>query len=78
MRVLVIGAAGRTGREIVSQALTHGHEVTAFVHDASLGMQDERLRVVNGDVLDFQQVSSAVLGQHAVVSALSHGADRAG
>lgn len=73
MRLLVIGAAGRTGREIVSQALAHGHTVTALVHDATVGVEHPDLRVVSGDVLDFQQVSSAVLGQDAVISALSHG-----
>ena len=73
MRLLVIGAAGRTGREVVGQAVAHGHEVTAFVHGASLESQDPDVRVITGDVLDFQQVSSAVLGQNAVVSALSHG-----
>ena len=31
MKLFVIGATGRTGREIVKQALTRGHQVTAFV-----------------------------------------------
>lgn len=78
MRVLVIGAAGRTGREVVSQLLSHGHEVTAFVHEGPLDMSDPDLRMVNGDVLDFSSVSSAVLGQNAVVSALSHGRSQEG
>jgi uncharacterized protein YbjT (DUF2867 family) len=30
-RILVLGAAGGTGREIVSQALQQGHETTALV-----------------------------------------------
>ena len=33
MRVLVIGATGGTGRELVQQALAQGHQVTAFVRD---------------------------------------------
>ena len=32
MRILVIGAAGRTGRLVVEQALGHGHDVRAFTH----------------------------------------------
>ncbi len=33
MKVLVIGAAGKTGRAVVEQALAAGHDVTAFVHE---------------------------------------------
>ena len=73
MKLLVIGAAGRTGRAMVEQGLSHGHDVTAFVHDAPLDIRDDHLRVVSGDVLDFQSVSKAVMGQDAVFSALSHG-----
>jgi nucleoside-diphosphate-sugar epimerase len=31
MRLIVFGASGKTGREIVTQALERGHQVTAFV-----------------------------------------------
>jgi len=31
LRILVIGATGGTGRELVRQALAQGHQVTAFV-----------------------------------------------
>lgn len=72
MRVSVIGAAGRTGREVVAQALSHGHVVTALVESGSLDVSDPDLRVIAGDVLDFQSVSSAVLGQDAVVFAASY------
>lgn len=30
MKILVIGAAGRTGSAVVEQAVAAGHEVTAF------------------------------------------------
>jgi putative NADH-flavin reductase len=33
VRVLVLGATGATGRQIVAQALSRGHELTAFVRD---------------------------------------------
>ena len=35
MKILVIGATGATGKEIVNQALAQGHNVTALVRDAS-------------------------------------------
>jgi putative NADH-flavin reductase len=73
VRIVVFGAAGRTGRLIVEQALGHGHDVTAFVHSSGLGLDHPRLTVVPGDVLDFDAVSSAVEGQRAVASALGVG-----
>jgi uncharacterized protein YbjT (DUF2867 family) len=38
MRILVLGATGRTGAEIVGQAVAAGHQVRALVRDpAKLG-----------------------------------------
>lgn len=72
-KVLIIGATGGTGRQLVSQALERGYEVTALVRNASrLQQQDPRLRVVVGNVLDYASVETAVRGQDAVVSALGH------
>jgi NAD(P)-dependent dehydrogenase (short-subunit alcohol dehydrogenase family) len=46
MRILIFGATGGTGRELVTQALEQGHEVTAFIRSpAKLTLQDARLRV---------------------------------
>jgi uncharacterized protein YbjT (DUF2867 family) len=73
MRVLVIGATGGTGRELVQQALAQGHQVTAFVRDpARLHIEHASLRVAKGDVLDYATVESAMRGQDAVLSALGH------
>lgn len=33
MKVLVIGATGKTGKNVVEQAVIAGHEVTTFVHE---------------------------------------------
>jgi uncharacterized protein YbjT (DUF2867 family) len=35
MKVLVIGAAGKSGQALVNEALTTGHKVTAFVRGAA-------------------------------------------
>jgi putative NADH-flavin reductase len=71
MHVLVIGATGRTGRQVVIQALGQGHGVTALVRNpVDIRQQDERLKVIHGDVLDYPSVESAMQGQDAVVSAL--------
>lgn len=73
MRVLVIGASGGTGRQLVEQALERGDNVTAFVRDPRrLPARHEALRIVVGDVLDPQSLQQAVRDQDAVVCALGH------
>jgi uncharacterized protein YbjT (DUF2867 family) len=72
-RVLIVGATGGTGRELVAQALERGHVVTALVRNpSSLAIAHPRLRIVRGDVLDAASVAAAVREQDAVVSALGH------
>ena len=72
-RVLVVGATGGTGRELVTQALARGHEVTALARNPAVLQSDHpRLRVVRGDVLDPASLEAAVRGQDAVLSALGH------
>jgi putative NADH-flavin reductase len=72
-RVLILGATGGTGRQLVAQALERGIAVTALVRDPSeLRVDDPRLTVIRGDVLDYASVETAMRGQEAVVSALGH------
>ncbi|MFN2421779.1 MAG: NAD(P)-dependent oxidoreductase [Gemmatimonadota bacterium] len=72
-RILIVGATGGTGRQLVAQALKRGHSVTALVRDPSkLQLEHSRLRVLRGDVLDYASVEAAVSGQDAVISALGH------
>ena len=69
MKVLVIGAAGRSGEALVNEALAAGHKVTAFVRGAAQ-YKKANVRVVAGDVLDAAAVDVAVAGQDAVIDAL--------
>ena len=69
MKILVIGAAGKTGEVIVTQALKRGHTVTAFVHTAK-EFEVPGARVIEGDVLDAAVLNSAIAGQDAVLDAL--------
>ena len=74
MKVLVIGATGPTGKEIVKQGLAQGHEITALVRDASkMASGDPKLHALAGDVLNPADVDAAVAGQEAVVCSLGTG-----
>jgi len=71
MKIVVFGASGGTGVEIVRQALDAGHEVTAFVRNpAKLDIRHANLVIVQGDVTDAVAVEKAVAGKDAVISAL--------
>ena len=76
MKLLVFGATGGTGREVVKQALESGYKVTAFVRDpARMPVTDERLTLITGDVFDPASVEQAVQGNDIVVCALGAGSD---
>jgi putative NADH-flavin reductase len=72
MRLLVVGANGRTGRLLVRRALDHGHDVTAFVRSAPApGSSDPRASTIVGDALSPETLPPAMAGQDAVVSLLA-------
>ena len=76
MKLAIFGATGKTGIELVKQALEQGHAVTAFVRDpARLAIEDEYLTFVTGDVFDPSSVVKAVEGQDAVICALGAGTE---
>src|SRR5262249_9448350 len=70
MRLLVIGANGRTGREILDVARARGHDVTAFVRSPEKLGPMAGVRVVRGDPLQAGSLSSALPGHDAVLSAI--------
>jgi putative NADH-flavin reductase len=71
MRVVVFGANGSTGRLLVSQALTAGHELTAVTRRPDqFPQQHPNLAVVGADVLDESSVDTVVDGADVVLSTL--------
>lgn len=70
MKLLIVGATGPTGRELVKQATAQGHDVTVLVRDAAKAAFASPIKRVVGNVLDLASLQTAVVGQDAVVSAL--------
>ena len=71
MKLIIFGSTGGTGRQIVVQALEQGHDVTAFARSPEkLDQKHEKLKVVQGNVLDFASVERAIQGQDVVLCAL--------
>ena len=74
MQLLILGATGPTGRNLLDQALDAGHVVTALVRNASkLTIEHQRLAAVIGDATDLEILKTAVRGKDAVLSALGAG-----
>jgi len=71
MKLVIFGASGKTGRQLVEQALTRGHAVTAFVRNpGKFRLTHANLQLAQGDILNYDTVEPAVRGQDAVLSAL--------
>lgn len=70
MKMVIFGATGGIGRELVKQALAAGHDVTAFARNPSKLAKEPSLRVAAGNALDADAVGNAIAGQEAVISAL--------
>jgi putative NADH-flavin reductase len=72
VNLLIVGATGGTGQQLVSQGLERGHRVTALVRKEPLAKPRPGLITVLGNVLDPSSLDHAVRGQDAVLSALGH------
>lgn len=71
MDIVILGAAGKTGTELVNQALADGHRVTALVRTAgAFALTDPALTVVVGDARVGTDLAKALVGQDAVISTL--------
>ena len=69
MKLLILGATGGIGLEIVRQAIDGGHQVTAFVRTPErLKEFGDRIAVIQGDVLNSGELEQALEGQHTVLS----------
>ncbi|MFF4117639.1 NAD(P)-dependent oxidoreductase [Streptomyces sp. NPDC001714] len=70
MKLLVLGATGATGRIVVDQALAAGHTVRALVRSPQKLETRTGLEVVAGQATDAGDVTQAMSGVAAVISAL--------
>jgi putative NADH-flavin reductase len=79
MRVTIFGATGRTGQQVVTQALARGHQVTAYVRTPSkLTPSGDRFTVVQGEMDEPEKISQAIDGAGAVISTLGPSSNHPG
>lgn len=74
MKILILGATGRTGRLFIHKALEEGHSVTAYVRNPdkaqALLRAHQNLTIVPGALNDAEQLAAASAGQDVMVSIL--------
>jgi putative NADH-flavin reductase len=72
MKIILFGATGGTGLQLLEQALSAGHELTVFCrYPDKIKQAHARLRIIQGDVLaPDDTVTAALSGQDAVICAL--------
>ena len=69
--ILVFGASGGTGLEVVEQALEAGHKVSAVLrHPDKFPIRHEQLRIIKGDVLNSITYENTFFGMDVVISCL--------
>jgi putative NADH-flavin reductase len=69
MKLVVLGATGGTGLELIRQSIERGHSVTALVRSPGrLRAFQDRITVKNGDLLNPAELEQAIKGQDAVLS----------
>jgi len=66
-RIIIFGATGGTGKELIKQALVNGNKVTAFARTPEkLELSHKNLKTIKGDVLKYDDVFNAVDKQDVV------------
>ena len=78
MKILVTGAEGFIGSHLIERLIAKGHQVTAFVLYNSFNFfgwlenidkqNFKKIKVITGDVRDYQSISSAIKNQDIVIN----------
>jgi len=70
MNLFILGATGGIGQHLLHVALERGHQVTAYVRSPQkIEFTHERLKTVQGDVFNADQMARSMVGHDAVLSA---------
>ena len=75
MKLIIFGATGTVGIQLLKQALQQGYEVTAFTRSPEKleSLSQTNLRIFKGDLLNPKDVESAMQNHGAVLCAIGDG-----
>jgi len=70
-KIIIFGASGRTGKQVVREAFNSGYEVTVVVSNTKdYIFNDTQIKIIKGDVFKPETFESALYGKDAVISCL--------
>ncbi|MEJ2594820.1 MAG: NAD(P)H-binding protein [bacterium] len=70
MKILVLGATGRTGRLVMEEALSRGHQLAAIVREPEK-LKKDKVEIVQGTPYDQMAMDKAIRGCDAVINTLN-------
>ncbi len=73
MELIIFGATGTVGQELIKQAMEKGYSVTAFVRSPHKIQNHSNLNIHQGDVRNVTEVKKALEGKDIVLCALGDG-----
>jgi putative NADH-flavin reductase len=70
--IIVFGGQGRTGSEVVVQALKAGHKVSVFTYNNNGSLRkNHNLTIVEGDARNINDVTNAIAGHDIVINIIA-------
>ena len=73
MKIVVIGATGFVGQNLVEELSIRGHQILAISKDASSVLKEENIKAINIDVNDTTSLAALLKGNDVVISAFNAG-----
>lgn len=70
MKILILGATGRTGKKLIEEALRRGHEIVAIARNPER-LKDFKIDIIPGTPYDYETMEKAMSGCEAVINTLN-------
>ena len=70
MKILLLGATGRTGKQVIEEAIKRGHKIFAIARDPGK-LKDYDIEITQGTPYDYETVEKAITGCEAVINTLN-------
>ena len=70
MKILLLGATGRTGIQIIEEAIKRGHRISAIARDPDK-LKDYDIEITQGTPYNYEIVEKAITGCEAVINTLN-------
>lgn len=70
MKILILGATGRTGKYIIEEAIKRGHKIVVIARNPEK-LKDYNIEITQGTPYDYETVEKTIIGCEAVINTLN-------